>query len=407
MTLKHLVPTMIFSSTLLLISGCGDQPTSPEKSASTDKPVITEAVTPDATLSYETSFQLGDTDTLTTLYSYPNSNTPESLEDTIEHYLNQRLQRDHIPNGVADVTVDQGVYSVSITGDSESINDYNTQITQFLNNGTLAANAVTELKQAQKWDDNDWRFFLPLGLSIVNQRSVQLLHFPPDYSLPDQDYLNSKTSQRWEKLLMLNKVAADEVTLYESILDVAPIAAPASAGSTLSETYSYFEPYVVSMLPLLLDIDEGSTGALPIVAYGGPVRSWVSSYYKLNNFSVNTVASITIQDGINAPILGANHPSYIWYAKDQGRAAAMKVMQQDLISACWQASMGNDAQQSADTVLNSCNSYWQGQPMVVCINMEIQAFDKTEAEAEAICSSDLPDATTAKLAEEANNSVVF
>lgn len=407
MTLKHLVPTMIFSSTLLLISGCGDQPTSPEKSASTDKPVITEAVTPDATLSYETSFQLGDTDTLTTLYSYPNSNTPESLEDTIEHYLNQRLQRDHIPNGVADVTVDQGVYSVSITGDSESINDYNTQITQFLSNGTLAANAVTELKQAQKWDDNDWRFFLPLGLSIVNQRSVQLLHFPPDYSLPDQDYLNSKTSQRWEKLLMLNKVAADEVTLYESILDVAPIAAPASAGSTLSETYAYFEPYVVSMLPLLLDIDEGSTGALPIVAYGGPVRSWVSSYYKLNNFSVNTVASITIQDGINAPILGANHPSYIWYAKDQGRAAAMKVMQQDLISACWQASMGNDAQQSADTVLNSCNSYWQGQPMVVCINMEIQAFDKTEAEAEAICSSDLPDATTAKLAEEANNSVVF
>lgn len=407
MTQKPLIPAMVISSALLLIAGCGDQPTSTEKPAPTETPVVTNAVTPAATLSYETSFQLGDTRTLTTLYSYPNSNTPESLEDTIEHYLNLRLQRDRIPNGVADVTVDQGIYSVSITGDSESINDYSTQIPQFLNNGTLAANAVAELKQAQKWDDQDWRFFLPLGLSIVNQRSVQLLHFPPDYSLPDQDYLNSKTSQRWEKLLILNNVAANEVTLYESILDVTPIAAPASAGSTLSETYSYFEPYVVSMLPLLLDIDEGSASALPIVAYGGPVRSWVSSYYKLNNFSVNTTASVTIQDGINAPILGANHPSYIWYAKEQGRAAAMKVMEQDLISACWQASMGNNAQQDADTVLSSCNSYWQGQPMTVCINMEIQAFDKTETEAKAICSSDLPDHSAVKPSEENNNAVVF
>lgn len=413
MNVKHFLPTAIFGSTLLLLAGCNDQPTTPPKTEMTEAAVI-EAI-PENPLRYEASFKLGDTDTLTTLYSYPNGNSSstesgtaeESLEATIEHYLTQRLQRDHIPNGVADVTVDQGIYTVSLTGDSTAINNYNEQITQFLSNGTLAADAVVQLKKAKKWDDDEWRFFLPLGLSIVNQRSVQLLHFPPDYSLPEQDYLNSKTSQRWEQLLILNQVAADEVTLYESILDVAPIAAPASAGSTLSETYSYFEPYVVSMLPLLLDIDEGDTSALPIVAYGGPVRSWVSSYYKLDNFTVNTVASITVKDNISAPILGANHPSYIWYAKDQGRAAAMKVMQQDLISACWQASMGKDAQQNPGSVLSGCDSYWQGQPMAVCVNMEIQAFDQSETEAKATCSKDIPNTAKAVLPEKHADSMFF
>ncbi|WP_439135887.1 hypothetical protein [Pseudomaricurvus sp.] len=381
-----IINTCLLGVGLLLVNGCSDQPTPTSDSTTPSTATI--------------SFPLGNETELTTLYSYPNSDNGESLEATIEHYLNQRLQRDHIANGSADVTVEKDLYSVTMRGDATVINEYKPQIIQFLTNGALAASAVTQLKKDNKWDAKEWRFFLPLGLSIVNQRSVQLLHFPPDYSLPDQDYLNSKTSQRWEKLLMLNQVAADEVTLYESILDVAPIAAPASAGSTLSETYRYFEPYVVSMLPLLLDIDEGSSSALPIVAYGGPVRSWVSSYYKLNDFGVNTVASVTIQDGINAPMLGANHPSYIWYAKDQGREAAMKVMQQDLISACWQASMGKDAQQNPSSVLNSCDNYWQSQPMTVCVNMEIQAFDQSETEAKASCSKDIPDTIKAVLPEE-------
>ncbi len=174
----------------------------------------------------------------------------------------------------------------------------------------MAVEAVGNLKEDDKWNHEEWRFFLPLGLSIVNHRSVQLLHFPPDYSLPDQNYLGSKTSQRWEELLKLNDVPPEEVTLHESILDIAPIAAPASAGKTLSETYSYFEPYVLKMLLLLLDTNDGKHG-LPIVAYGGPVRRWVSSFYKLEGFTVNTVNSILVTDTVSATILGANHPSYI------------------------------------------------------------------------------------------------
>ena len=72
--------------------------------------------------------------------------------------------------------------------------------------------------------------FLPLVLAVSNHRSVQLLHFPPDYA---QDYLGSKTSQRREDLLKANGVPLEEVTLYESILDIAPIAAPSNAAQTL------------------------------------------------------------------------------------------------------------------------------------------------------------------------------
>ncbi len=341
---------------------------------------------------HQVTIELGDKTTLEVLYSYPNSPTSdESLSDTIEHYLNQRLARDTISDGSASVSINEdGIYEAVLSGNADNIGDYQSQISTFFANGELAAKAVVDLKNNKLWNEDEWRFFLPLGLSLINQRSVQLLHFPPDYSLPEQNYLDSKTSQRWEKLLVLNEVANDEVTLYESILDVAPIAAPASAGSTLSDTYSYFEPYVVNMLPLLLDIDEGSADALPIVAYGGPVRSWVRSYFDIEDFGVNSFDTVTV-DGVSAPILGANHPSYIWYAKQQGRAAAMTVMQEDLISACWQAKMGATPSLNGAGTLANCSTYWQERPMTVCINMEIQAFDQTEDEAKKSCKNDLPD----------------
>lgn len=377
------------SSALVLLTAC--QPDTPS-AASPDPAAATAVESPSAAATDNTVVvTLGTEATLTTLYSFPNGDNGQTLAQTIEHYLNQRIARDNIAGASVSVGVDPaGMYLATFTGSDPALAGYSSQIPQFLQNGQLAADAVTSLKAEGKWNEQEWRMFLPMGLALVNQRSVQLLHFPPDYSLPDQDYLGSKTSERWEQLLELNNVPAAQVTLYESILDVAPIAAPASAGSSLAETYAAFQPYVLAQLPLLLNLDRGAQQALPMVAYGGPVRSWVSTYYGVQDFGVNTLASIKITDTVSAPILGANHPSYIWYAKDQGRAAAMTVMQQDLVSACWQASMGSSPTQDGATVLANCNSYWQGQPMTVCVNMEIEAFGMTQAEAEAACQADLP-----------------
>ena len=327
-------------------------------------------------------FELGSTKELTALYSYPNSEESfETLENTIETYLTQSIQRDLTVNGKADVTIEGDTYHVTITGDNEHVEDYDDQITSFLLIGKLGLQAVEALKKDNIWNEEEWRFFLPLGLSIAKQRSVQLLHFPPDYSLTEQDYLNSKTSKRWEKLLELNGVQPKDVTLYEAILDIAPIAAPASAGRTLKDTYTYFEPYVLEMLPLLL---RGRP--LPIVAYGSPVRRWVSSFFDLEYLGVNDEATVNVTNATNVPILGANHPSYIWYAKNDGWKKAFNVMEQDLVSACWQASMGANPSQVSSTVLQSCINYWKDHPMQVCINMVIQAYSKSEEEAREECS---------------------
>lgn len=345
---------------------------------------------PTAPAPYEVRFDLGTATNLTALYSYPNSSNGMSLKETLEHYLNQNLKRDHIPLGSAVVAIRTGsTYETVIRGDSSTINDYQSVLSSFYSNGNLALTAEQTIRNNGGWDD-EWRLFLPHGLSLRNQRTVQLLHFPPDYSLTEQDYLNSSTSKRWEELLKLNGVLEDELTFHETILDIAPIAAPASAGSTLDGTYSHFEPYVLGILPLLSKADPVTARAIPIVAYGSPVRDWLSSHFNLQSFGVNSVAEIEVSSGVNAPVIGANHPSYIWYATETSRAFAFEIMEQDLISACWQRTMGVTPQPNANTVMGNCTTTWENNPVGVCIAMEVQAYSKSDAEATSICEAEYP-----------------
>lgn len=86
-------------------------------------------------------------------------------------------------------------------------------------------------------------------MALENRRSVELLHFPPDYSLTHyQDYLKSNTTDRWAELLTFNGVDATQTPAYQTIVDIAPIAAPASAGKDLEGVYSYFNDYQVRMV---------------------------------------------------------------------------------------------------------------------------------------------------------------
>ncbi|BFM15625.1 hypothetical protein R50073_18080 [Maricurvus nonylphenolicus] len=348
------------------------------------------AMLPAAQASHEVRFDLGNLTNLTDLYSYPNSSNGMTLEQTIEHYLTQRLERDGIANASAVVDKDGSTYETILRGDSAVINDYATTVPAFLSAGMLAVNAVDDLQDDGIWNSAEWRFFLPLGLATENQRSVQLLHFPPDYSLTEQDYLNSSTSQRWESLLVLNGVAQPEASLFETILDIAPIAAPASEGSSLDGTYTYFEPYVLDMLKVLTKSGELGNDALPIVAYGSPVRTWLSDHYNLTNFGVNSVAEIELEPGVFAPVVGANHPSYIWYSIQTSRAHAFDVMEQDLISACWQHAIGDDVTIDPVVQMSNCTTQWQSNPRDVCIQMEVQAYSKSEAEATSICTAEYP-----------------
>lgn len=309
---------------------------------------------------------LGDSERVARLFAFPNNCSvicyrDWSLEQTAEHYLEQSLERDGYAS--AKVRVHRG--GDRLTAEFSGVPDaYGKHLTNLLAAGDLAFDGASKLNSDGKWQYN-WYFFLPLGMALENRKSVELLHFPPDYSLTQtQDYLESKTTDRWATLLTENGVPNEQTPAYQTIIDIAPIAAPANAGSTLEEVYGYFSDYQTRMVAQLT---AGNGTPLPMVAFGAPVRNWVNQQYNAN-IGVLGLDEITPAPGQNVAVLGANHPSYIWYAADPANyggdqqkadAAGLQVMGQDISAACWQAGMGQNPAAGPQQTLNSCTSKWQ------------------------------------------------
>lgn len=313
--------------------------------------------------------ELGDQARVTRLFAFPNNCSVIcfrnwTLEQTVEHYLNQSVQRDGYPAAKVAVHRDNDKYYADITGVP---GDYHKPLNALLDAGELAYNGAQKLNADGKWA-YDWYLFLPLGMALENRRSIELLHFPPDYSLTQaQDYLRSNTTDRWASLLTFNGIPADKTPAYQTIVDIAPIAAPASAGSTLEGTYGYFQDYQVRMVKDVTVTAKGES--LPMVAFGAPVRSWIKQQYGVD-LKVLGLGIISPSTGQKVPVLGSNHPSAIWYTADpasyggdveKADAAGLKMMGQDLSAACWQAGVGVGSNPKADPqlTLNACTQKWQ------------------------------------------------
>jgi hypothetical protein len=315
----------------------------------------------------DVTVKLGSAERVTRLFAYPNNCNvicyrDWTLEQTAEHYLGQSLQRDGYDKAKVTVHREQQDLYAKFTEVPEG---YGKPLEQLLKTGELAYAGAKLLNKDGKWQYN-WSLFLPLGMALDNRKSVELLHFPPDYSLTQaQDYLESSTTNRWADLLTQNGIGAAQTPAFQTIIDIAPIAAPANAGSALEGVYSYFNAYQTQMV-MQLTAGEGGQ-ALPMVAFGSPVRSWVKQQYGVS-LDVLGLAQISPAAGQQVAVLGANHPSYIWYAADpenydgdqqKADAAGIKVMGQDLSAACWQASMGEQPSQDASPVLSACSEKWQ------------------------------------------------
>ena len=311
--------------------------------------------------------ELGDQARVTRLFAYPNNCSVIcfrnwTLEQTVEHYLNQSVQRDGYPAAKVTVHRDNDKYYADI---SNVPSEYHKPLNALLDTGELAYNGAQKLNSDGKWS-YDWYLFLPLGMALENRRSIELLHFPPDYSLTQaQDYLRSNTTDRWASLLTFNGIPAEQTPAYQTIVDIAPIAAPASAGSTLEGTYGYFQDYQVRMVK---EVTVASNGAsLPMVAFGAPVRSWIKQQYGVD-LKVLGLGTISPNAGQKVPVLGSNHPSAIWYTADPSNyggdmekadAAGLKMMGQDLSAACWQAGVGSNPKADPQLTLNACTQKWQ------------------------------------------------
>ena len=152
---------------------------------------------------------LGSTERVTRLFAYPNNCNvicfrDWTLEQTVEHYLTQSVQRDGYDAAKVSVKSDNGTVYANISGVPKS---YGQPLKALLDAGDLAYNGATKLNNDKKWSYN-WYLFLPLGMALENRKSVELLHFPPDYSLTQaQDYLESATTDRWATLLTVNGIA--------------------------------------------------------------------------------------------------------------------------------------------------------------------------------------------------------
>ncbi|WP_085684840.1 MULTISPECIES: hypothetical protein [unclassified Pseudomonas] len=356
------------------------------------------ALTLSAAAHADVDLKLGSTERVTRLFAYPNNCSVIcfrnwTLEQTVAHYLSQSVQRDGYTDAKVLVKNDNDQLYAEISGVPKG---YDKPLTALLDAGDLAYNGASKLNADGKWAYS-WYLFLPLGMALENRKSVELLHFPPDYSLTQaQDYLRSNTTDRWAALLTDNGIPDDQTPAYQTIIDIAPIAAPASAGKDLEGVYDYFKDYQTTMVK---QVSQNASGdVLPMVAFGAPVRNWIKQQYGAT-VNVLGLATISPSAGVNVPVLGSNHPSYIWYAADPSNytgddaqakadAAGLKVMGQDLSAACWQAGMGSKPGTDPKTLLNSCTQTWQvTQKAKTCELFYTTIRNQTVAEADKTCST--------------------
>lgn len=356
------------------------------------------ALTLSAAAHADVDLKLGSAERVTRLFAYPNNchvicYRNWTLEQTVAHYLTQSVQRDGYANAKVLVKADNDQLYAEITGVPQG---YDKPLTALLDAGDLAYNGASKLNADGKWAYS-WYLFLPLGMALENRKSVELLHFPPDYSLTQaQDYLRSNTTDRWATLLTDNGIPADQTPAYQTIIDIAPIAAPSNAGSDLEGVYDYFKDYQTTLVKQFSQTTSGTT--LPMVAFGAPVRNWIKQQYG-PTVSVLGLATISPSEGVQVPVLGSNHPSYIWYAADpksytgddaqaKADAAGLKVMGQDLSAACWQAGMGSKPGSNAQTTLNTCTQTWQvTQKVKTCELFYTSIRDLTAEQAAAKCAT--------------------
>ena len=369
--------------------------------------VVLLSILPSQFAHADVEVDLGTADTVTALFSYPNCQlkcTP-TLEDTVKHYFTQSLQRDGFADSTVSVTKSANGHIVATFGGRAAL-DYPNQVTGVLKAGDAGLEAVKRLQADNKWR-NDWRFFLPLGLAWVKHPTLEILIYPPDYTLENQDYLAADTTKRWSDLLVSQGLTREESDRYQDIIDIAPIAAPHDCmgvvgkkpcEGTLTDLPSYFHDYQFQLLRLWLSATEGNPKVpRPAVAFGRWVLLWLKQNPRFNiDLKVGEIGRMALPNG-SVPVIGSNHPAYLYNfvssdpdMKDKKRFKnAMAIMRQDAIVACWQIHMGEAPDGDAAAVLASCKSIWEDKTRdkEICRLLETEGYRKTPDEAKQDCES--------------------
>ena len=357
---------------------------------------------------------LGSARKLVDIFSYPNEpGSTESLPETIEHWLNQTLARDgYAAKGACcSVAVNNGQYTLTIDGPS-GVEAYAERLPVFLQHEADALALTKSLKKQKRkqpwpawlgfpksaqyklWDPQNtgtWRFFLPFGMAMVNQKVLNFFHYPPLRLLePMRDYLDDPVPVRLIELMEANGIKTEEEAwLYSTVMDGAPIAAPDDQGTIYPPSgkgaaahllpIEYYNDYQRAQVELLLNTCSGHDKyTIPIVVWGTPARETFPNVFPNKAFGKGKSAKVpnqkpvtmSIVKGKKTHVIGAGHP-YAFYAQGQTEVGAgsikpevydslVQTMTRDLVTIRWQYELAQNPDQDPKAVLQACQDYWGG-----------------------------------------------
>jgi len=131
-----------------------------------------------------------------------------------------------------------------------------------------------------------WHLFPSLGLNVMNQKGILLLHYPPWAVVQLGTFENAITFRRWEQVLVCAGIPDAEARFFKTFMEVSPIAAPGSGESEYPNDYfpimmasGFFDggpdrDYIRSMLDLFLNPPgwpEERKYTLPLLVCGSPL----------------------------------------------------------------------------------------------------------------------------------------
>lgn len=255
------------------------------------------------------AYVLGLKQSLDLLYPAPDYADPSlhfrTIADVIKHYTVNSLRADGIA-GIhkVEVTQTQSQYHIHIEADAnkETLVAFGERHTM-MHSSHYAGKAIRGmelLKEFGVWNPMEnyhvnnsttdgtskWTLFPPLGLNIIGQKGLLLLHYPPWAVLQKGTFDNAITMNRWEQVLMCAGIPKTEVNFYKTFIDVNPIAAPGSGESEYPNDYmpimmasGFFDgpsdrDYIKSMLELYLTPPgwpEDRKYTLPLLICGSPL----------------------------------------------------------------------------------------------------------------------------------------
>lgn len=342
------------------------------------------------------SISLGSEDRVSQLFSFKNSPSLNwTLAQTVKHWFDMTLDRDGLKakGAKASVSVTRGSYVLKLDGPDaiqSQLQQYAVRLPQFLTNGWDAlTNVIPSIKADGRWDPSPdtpgpneppyepWAFFLPLGMTMLNQKALLFFHYPPIRLLrTNQDYLDDPVPVRCEELLTANGVPDSDLPLFNTVMDATPIGAEDDQGSKKGGDPEFglipiqdFHDYQKAQVKLLLNVSTKDSGyTVPIVVYGAHPLATFNTLYstKLKN---NQVTVVEIIPGKKTAVMASTHP-YVFYGMAQGfdkigsgkivnHRAATAQMKKDLVVARWLKSMAEFPNQSPKTALKDAQDYWK------------------------------------------------